>query len=308
MKKNIIHIIIYILALVLAVSCSEKYEIKKAASEITYLAVESIISDIPSVQTVKLTESLPYTGKGTVKGVSGAIVTVTDQETNTSVRFTENPESPGEYCSPDMYCGVLGHTYDLKIERNTEDGPQTYEASSTMRNFGLNVEKIDYKYTPSLVDSMWTVGAWGADDSGKDNYLILPMVNGYPYPITSALPLGDHYFSGAVVAGYPIMVLYQSWEAVKMYGPCAKPLETGDIVSLVVYDMPEDFHEFMFSLFESSSAVSIPIISSQPANLPSNMKGKNVVGYFSTCPCRIFSCVVDDPYRTKFLDEIAAGL
>lgn len=294
--------------LVLASSCSEKYEIKKAASEDVFLAVESILTDMPGIQTVKLTESIPYTGIAEPKGVSGAVVTISDVKENTSVRFVEDPENPGVYNSPETYCGLTGHTYNLKIERETEDGTKVYEASSTMMECGFDINKIDYKYTDSLIDSLWTVGVWGSDSSLPDNYLILPVVNGFSYPIDYTIPLEDKYFNGAVVAGYPITVLEQTWTNVKVYGQCAKPLETGDVISLLFYDMPRDFYDYMRALVESASAVSIPIISSQPANLPTNLKGENVLGFFTTCPVSIATCVVDDPYRTKFLDEIAAGL
>lgn len=308
MKKNHPYIFVAAAALVLAVSCSEKYEINKPASEITYLAVESIISDVPGTQTVKLTESIPYAGRNEVKGVSGAVVTVSDVRENTSVRFAEHPEHPGVYCSPADYSGLADHTYHLKIERDTDDGPKVYDAYSTMRRFGFDIQKIDYKYTNTLADSVWTLGVWGTDDPDVDNYMVIPAVNGYSYPIGSALPLPDKYFNGAKVWGFPITVLTQTWRNVKEYGLCSKPLETGDIVTLVVYDMPKDFYYYMTDLVNSASTISIPIISSQPANLPTNLSGDNVVGFFSTCAVRQVSCVVDDPYRTKFLDEIAAGL
>lgn len=308
MKKIFPYIFITVASLLPAVSCSEKYEIKKAASEITFLAVESMISDLPGVQTVKLTESIPYSSKDETRTVSGAVVTITDVDDNTSVLFTEDPENPGVYCSPKFYCGITGHTYNLKIERETKDGTKVYEASSTMKNFGFDIVKIDYKYTDDLVDSLWTLGVWGTDDPGKDYYMVIPAVNGNSYPIDYTFPLTDKYYNGATVTGYPIAVLSQTSENVKIYGPCAKPLETGDILSLILFDMPLDFYDYMTALVEGASAISIPIISSQPSNIPTNLKGENVVGYFTTCPTRIISCVVDDPFRTKFLDEIAAGL
>lgn len=306
MKKNTLYIIAVAAVFLTASSCSEKYEIKKPASEITYLAVEALLSDMPGVQTVKLSESIPYTGKNESKSVSGAKVTVSDSEEKTIVSYTEDPENSGLYCSPRNFFGKIGHTYNLRIERDTEDGPQVYEATSKMREFGFDIQKIDYKYTDSLLDSLWTIGVWGTDGAAADYYLVLPIVNGQPYPMDYTIPLEDKYFSGATVTGYPITVLSQTWQNVKVYGQCAKPLETGDIISLLVYDMPSNFYKYMLALVESASAVSIPIISSQPANLPSNLRGENVVGFFSACPTRLVSCFVDDPYRNKFLDEIVA--
>lgn len=297
------HIPFTILFILLAVSCSEKYEIEKPASETTFLAVEAILTDVPGIQTVKLSESIPYTGKDVLKGVSGAVVAISDVQKDTLVRFMESPEEPGLYCSPDNYCGLPGHTYNLKIERRTADGMKYYEASSTMRDFGFDLQKIDYKYSDSLVDSLWTIGLWGTDNPNQDDYyLILPAVNGYSYPIDYALPLKDYFFNGATVRGYPIAVLNQTMQNINTYGPCAKPLESGDVVSLAIFDMPRDFYNFMTALVQRASDITIPIISSQPSNLPTNLTGENVVGFFSACPSRVVSCLVDDPFRTKFLD------
>ena len=294
--KKVIYIAII---LILAVSCSEPFEIKKESSSTRYLAINAILTDVPSYQTVTLSESIEYNSEEEVKPVTDATVTISSADS--VVEFIADPSNPGLYTSPTLFCGEPGGTYTLRVERTDNRGEiHIYEATSTMIPFGFDVKAIDYKYTNSLVDSLWTIGIWGTDGPAPDQYLVIPGLNGYYYPMESTLPLEDHYFTGGSVSGFPISVFSQSVEKMKTLGPCAKPFETGDEVTLMVYDLSLDFYRFMFALVESSTSISIPIISSQPANLPCNFSGENVVGYFGAAPMRILRCTVDDPYRQDY--------
>ena len=84
------------------------------------------------------------------------------------------------------------------------------------------------------------------------------------------------------------------------YGDCAKPLEEGDMVSLVVYSLTKDYYDFIMAMTSAATGTSIPIISSQPANLPTNITGGDAMGYFAVCPVMMASCKVDDPFKTEF--------
>lgn len=276
--------------LALTASCTEVYHVNIESSDKRFLVVEAYLTDMPMVQTVKLTESLPFSGKDEVNGITGAKVTMSDG--TRSVSYTET--GSGIYSSPDFYFGEEGKTYTLSIE--TSDG-KTYSASSRMGKFGFDIEKIDYKYSPTFSDNTWTIGAWGHNSAGN-YYMVNTAVNGVSYPMDHATSLDDKYFSNASLYGYPIA--YMSQGAVEEYGECAKPLEAGDIVSLICYDMPQDYYEFTVAYSNAVSSVSIPILSSQPANVPTNIQGENALGYFAACPMRIVSCLVTDPFKEDF--------
>ena len=289
--------------ILLTVACSEPYDLKTRSTDKVFLCVEAPLTNIPSVQTIRLTESVSYQSSGDVPEVSGADVRVSDGETITV--FSERPGAPGHYDSPVNFCCRKGKKYTLSIECHLSTGKTGhYEASSEMADDGFDIEKIDYKYLGPLADSTWVVGIWGTDRPQTSYFIVTTAVNGAISPATSLLErsmlMPDTYFNGARVNGFPIGFMYQFADQVKKYGPCAKPLETGDIVSLVVYTMTKDYYDFVMALSSSASAMSIPIISSQPANIPSNIEGDDAVGFFATCPVMVSSCIVDDPFRRDF--------
>ena len=285
------------LALLAAVGCSEPFDLGERDCTQTYLCVESLLTDFPGVQTVRLTESVPYDSKQAAPAVSGAAVSVSDG--TTTVRFEESSAEKGLYCSPRGYCGEQGKTYTLNIEH---DG-KAYKAKAEMPVFGFDIKGIDYKYTGSLLDSLWTIYVWGNDAPGDNYYLVSAAVNGNSYPLNLSLPVPDYYFDGSIIDAFPIAILSQGAEMESLYGPCAKPLEQGDLLTLVCYEIPRDYFNFIFDMQSNTSAVSIPILTSQPANLYSNIEGDNAVGYFAVCSVRSASCIVDDPYRTTFRSE-----
>jgi len=288
-------------AVILASSCSEPYDLQRKSDGITYLAVEAYLTDDPSVQSVKLTESVPYIGDEEVQGVSGARVTVSFRDE--TVVYRENPYEKGLYNAPENFCGEPGVTYSLRIERTGEDGTaKVYEATETMPVHGLTVEKIDYKYSTESSDSTWYIGFWGKDDPKPDYYLVTSAINGEMYPMYKAYGMDDYYFSGAEVKGYPVSVQTRTWEKARDYGYYTKPFETGDILTMMFYEVTPGFSDFFTVLSENVANISIPILSSQPANLPCNIKGENVTGYFGVCSIKYASCIIDDPYRTTFLD------
>ena len=289
--------------LMLMAACSEPYDLKTRSADRVFLCVEAPLTNMPSVQTVRLTESVDYQSTKDVPAVSGAEVTVSDGD-NVTV-FTERPGSPGHYDSPKNFYCKSGKNYRLSIDCKLSTGKSGhYEADSEMAGNGFDIEKIDYKYLGPLSDSTWVVGIWGTDKPQTSYFIVTTAVNGQVSPTTSLLErsilMPDTYFNGGHISGFPIGFMYQNANQMKKYGPCAKPLEKGDIVSLVVYTMTKGYYDFVMALSASASSMSVPIISSQPANIPSNIRGEDAVGFFATCPVMIASCIVDDPFRMDF--------
>lgn len=297
--KRVLNIVLSVFLFCIMPSCTEDYNLELDETDVRYLCVQTILTDFPSTQVISLTESVHYKGKEIPPAVSGARVSVTDG--GSVVEFEEDPDTPGIYKSPEGFACQNGHRYDLRIERNTEEGLCVYESSSTMPAFGFDIEAIDYKYSPSLMDSLWTIGIWGTDSPNEDYYLVNSVVNGNVHPFRGATSVSDYYFNGASVKGYPICMMNQTWERAKEVSPSFKPFETGDVVSLMVYGMDEKFYDYWSAFSSQSSSMTIPIIGTHPANLEGNISGKNVVGYFAVCPVRLVSVLVDDPYRTEFI-------
>ena len=300
--KNIKEII-FLLAAVTAASCSDPFDLKTKTADRTYLCVETVLTNIPSVQTINLSESIDYQSDSDAPKVSGATVTVSDG--TSVVTFTEREDRPGSYSSPRGFACQSGKTYCLEIDCRLSDGTDRhYEASSSMEEVGFDIEAVDYKYLGSVMDSTWVLGVWGTDRPATNYFLITTAVNGVTSPLTSlvdrSMLMPDTYFNASRVNGFPIGYMYQTAAQMEKYGDCAKPLEEGDIVSLVVYSLTKDYYDFIMAMTSSATGISIPIISSQPANLPTNITGDDAMGYFAVCPVTMVSCKVEDPFRTEY--------
>lgn len=291
------------LAALLAICCTEPFDLKTETQDKIYLCVEAPLTDIPSVQTVRLTESVDYDCVDSVPAVSGAVVSVSDGEN--SWDFLERDGAPGRYDSPKGFRCERGKKYTLSIDCRLSDGTSGhYGAVAEMPDHGFDIDKIDYKCVGEPKDSTWALGVWGQDHPATNYFLITTAVNGVMSPTTSLLErsmlMPDTYFNNSYVSGFPIAFLYQNSYQYKKYGACAKPLEKGDFVSMLVYTMSEEYYDFITALSSSASGINIPIIASQPANIPTNITGGDAMGYFAACPVMMVSCMIDDPYRKDF--------
>ena len=291
-----------ITATLLTAACSEPYDLQTKTADKLYLCVEAPLTNLPSVQTIRLTESVDYQSEEEVPAVSGAKVEVYDEEGG--YEFAEDPSRPGYYHSPQGFTCRKGMTYTLRISCTLSNGRKgEYESVTSMEEDGFDIEKVDYKYLGEMADSTWVMCIWGKDRPQTNYFLISTAVNGVASPTTSLLErsmiMPDTFFNNSQINGFPIAYLYQNSAQYKKYGECAKYLEEGDIISMIVYTMTKDYYDFIMALSSSASSISVPIISSQPANIPTNIKGDDAVGYFAICPVSIASCIVDDPLRTE---------
>ena len=94
----------------------------------------------------------------------------------------------------------------------------------------MHIDAIDYAYAGGGTlqqDSLWTLGVWGEDFPGANDYLVVTEVNGNHYPIDHYIIMPDKYFDGKSVEGFPMAVLYQVAEMRKQYGDVAKFLDRG---------------------------------------------------------------------------------
>lgn len=281
-------------------ACSEVIDIKSKDIDRTYLVVEALLTDEPDIeQAVTLTESVSYFAKGEVPEITGADVRVSDGETETV--FTESTETPGRYIAPDGWCCAQGKTYHLSVSATVGGKPRTCVASEAMPKRGFTVTDMDYAYTTvdfaEDADSLWTLSVWGKDEPGKGYLTVRVAVNGNYRPIASGLSLDDTYFAGRAIAGFPIFILGQNAENQKKYGDAAKFLETGDVLTLTIYSMTKEYFDFVSAVGSNTSASSIPLFSTRPANCQTNIEGEDTAGWFAVCAASSASRTVDDPLR-----------
>ena len=296
-------------------SCSEPIKVHTQEMDKTYLVVEGLITDQPELeQFVKLSVSVPYLAPETgIPYVSDAEVVVSDGTTEylfEEQEVTPDPERPDEtektgvYLAPEGFRAQSGRKYSLAVKATVEGESHQYSAKAEMPAIGCSLEKIDYSYngnTQQKMDSLWTVLMWARDYAASEGrYLIRLAVNGHRIPLGSCLMMEDKYFNGKQIEAFPVGLLSQTAANQKKYGESAKFLEEGDVLTADVYILAPEYYSFMAKIQgDGGGTNNMPLMSSQPANPPTNLSGDgDVMGFFAACAVVSASCTVTDPYQT----------
>ena len=166
---------------------------------------------------------------------------------------------------------------------------------------GFRMDAVDYAFAGDKtmgLDSLWTVGVWGYEKEIDSYYLGTHAVNGVYQPMELAKVSDDKFFNHNEVAGFPIEALMQSEILRQQYGDCYKYLEEGDVITLELWTLEKGYYDFLLAL--TMNSLSIPLFTPQPANVPTNIRGEHVLGYFAVCPVARASVTVEDPFRPYF--------
>ena len=286
MRKYLLPLLAFILC-----ACTEKVDLRSRSDYHDYLAVEATLTDrSEDPQQIVLTRTISYFHTESQPMVQGASVKVND------VTFSE--KEPGIYIAPEGYACEPGVEYKLRIRLPDGDA---YEAEAEMPEAGFRMDAIDYAFAGGKTmdsDSLWTVAVWGLEKDIDSYYLLTHAVNGNYQPFSMALVSDDKFFNSNDVKGFPITALMQSEYLRKQYGDCFKYLERGDEVTLEIWTLDKGYYDFLLSL--TMNSVSIPLFTPQPANVPTNIRGEHVLGYFAVCPVARASVEVEDPFRPYF--------
>ena len=286
MRKYLLPLLAFILC-----ACTEKVDLRSRSDYHDYLAVEATLTDrAEDPQQIVLTRTISYFHTEAQPMVQGASVKVND--------VTFNAKEPGIYTAPEGYACEPGVEYKLRIRLPDGDA---YEAEAKMPEAGFRMDAIDYLFAGGMTmdsDSLWTVGVWGLEKDIDSYYLLTHAVNGNYQPFSMALVSDDKFFNHNDVKGFPITALMQSEYLRKQYGDCFKYLERGDEITLEIWTLDKGYYDFLLSL--TMNSVSIPLFTPQPANVPTNIRGEHVLGYFAVCPVARASVEIEDPFRPYF--------
>ena len=286
MKKYLIPLLLLFLA-----ACTEKVDLRSRSDYHEYLAVEATLTDRPEdAQRVILSRTISYFHQEAQPMVRGASVRVND------VVFNE--KEPGIYEAPEGYACQEGVDYRLRIR--LPEGEE-YEAETTMPENGFRLDAVDYAYAGGKTmdsDSLWTLAVWGYEKEIESYFLLTHAVNGLYPPFSMAIVSDDKFFNNAEVAGFPITGLLQSEVFRKQYGDCYKYIEAGDVLTQEIWTLDKGYYDYLVAL--TMGGTSIPLFTPQPANVPTNIRGEQVLGYFAVCPVSRATVTVDDPFRPYF--------
>jgi hypothetical protein len=111
-------VLFYIFLATVFFSCDVPYELDLGQTPDQYV-IEALVTDNPKFQSVKISKSANFYSTGNTPRVTDAVVTVSDDAGNT-INFIHNPnshaDSAGIYIPESSFAGVIGRTYNLKVQ------------------------------------------------------------------------------------------------------------------------------------------------------------------------------------------------
>lgn len=140
------------------------------------LVIEGVITDQPGPYYVKISESAKFYDSNIFPSVSGATVTISDNEGNAEILIED---SPGVYKTTDIQ-GVRGRTYTLDVELDGEN----YTAESTIpaQQIPLDSIAVEFKEESFFEDEGYYFTIFFQDPPVTRNYYrLLVYVNGAPF-------------------------------------------------------------------------------------------------------------------------------
>ena len=240
------------------------------------MVVDGLLTNENTVQVVRLSWSVPYFSTTPSPAISGARVSITESDTVYYLR--ESTEHDGYYyIMPDVLLPAPGKTYKLTIDQLDLDGNginEQYTATTTMPEVvKVDSTNLDYQYFNSDWE-IWQVLAFFKDPPvRKNNYMFRISRNGNrvtnrPSDIRIA---NDKLFNGKYVDGLWV----QSIDARADH----RQLEAGDLITLEMAAIPDDFYNFMEAV-KMNEMGNDPLFSGSPANIPGNISN-GAIGIFT---------------------------
>lgn len=249
-----------LLSVIFLTSCEKVIDINLDNVEKKYV-IEANLSDQPNSCKVILTQTKNFDENNTFNGISGAVVTIAD---NNASPITLVETSPGVYQSSTL-TGMQGHTYNLKVTVNG----QTFTSTSTM---------------PALVpfDSLYTTERTFLDDknlfstvnykdpAGVQNaYRFIQYVNGVK---EETIFVRDDDSNDGLKIERTLLYFFDEEEA------AVKQIRKGDSLRVDMLCINLPMYKYWYSLDQSSTGSSQ---SATPGNPVTNISG-GALGYFST--------------------------
>jgi hypothetical protein len=257
------------------------------------LVIDAWLTDIPGSQVITITETQPYFDKVLPPGVSGATVSVVDNEGNTFL-FQEDAAVKGNYVWTPIaseVIGTIGRTFNLVVEV----GGETFVASSRMgRVPTIDSLTFTFEEKNSITPDMYLAEFWARDFTGpNDTYRIKAWKNGVLLNKPSELNLA--YDAGFSAGG--------NFDGVVFATPIRQgvnPFEEDDNNELLSPYMPGDsiyveLHSITLEAFNFLSEVAIQtnrpggfseLFATPLSNVSTNIfnenpNGKPVLGFFN---------------------------
>ena len=251
-----------ILAITMAVSfssCEKVIEVDLNTTDSKYV-VEANLTDKPGSAKVLLTQTKNFDENNTFAGVTGAQVTIADNNSN-PVTLTES--APGVYESA-LLTGIPGHTYNLTIKVNG----QVFTSSSVMPA-PVSFDSLYITEREFFGEKTKYATVVYTDPAGiKNAYRFIQYVNGIREETNF---VRDDDSNDGLKVERTLFYFYDDDEKEE------RELKTGNTVKIEMLGISYPVYKYWYSLSQSATGSSD---SATPGNPVTNING-GALGYFS---------------------------
>ena len=267
MKKNI-HILITVIVTLSTISCTEKIDIK-LDSNYTRLVVEGNITTDTMKHIFFLSKTTSYYYNQVPPKVTNAKIVLNDDEGN-SIQLVE--ESEGEYCTPNDFYGIIGRTYQMKIELENEISDNIkYQSSSNIVDLA-SIDSIKMVFEKDFgKEGFWVLQLYFTDPVETKDYYMFKVYKNDTLITDSLNKVGftdDSFFNGNATNG--IGIAYFNNEE--------QQFEVGDTVKLQMSGLNEQQYVYFIDI-NKTTAPQNPLFGGPPANAQGNITN-GAFGYF----------------------------
>ncbi len=274
MKHSILFLSLLAAGLItLLFSCTETIDIKLDNSY-SRLTVFGEITTDTSVHSIAITRSADYFYNRPAEPVSGALVKITEGETETI--FTENDLKPGIYESPGDFYGIPGRNYHMlvtQIDLDNDGILESYSAQSYLPEMA-SPDSISLNYVKYSFFEGSEILLYARDPAETVDYYAFKIErNGVLQTdsLSEIIIQDDLLFNGNYTNGVQVQYLDNS-------KPGEKVMQ-GDTITFLMYGINKEYYNFIMEakteLFGSN-----PLFSGPPANIPTNISN-GAIGFFA---------------------------
>ncbi|MCF0071616.1 DUF4249 domain-containing protein [Dyadobacter sp. CY261] len=286
---------LFVLALMTLTSCEDVIDLNTGAGP-SQLVVDGWLTNEPGQQTIRLSWTSPYFDNSAPKPVTGAEVTVTDDQGK--VYKFEDTDSDGAYTwgktNADTF-GHIGRTYSLKVV----NGADIFTAKSELKRVPT-VDSVVYRhekwpFEPDKGPREGFVASFYARDiEGEgDTYWIKPIIRGKPV-VDKAVNISIAY-DAAFGAGAPsdglifILPLRESITTDSLYSAGAE-------IGVELHSITYEAFEFLKQVSEQAAnggLFATPIANVRSNVVNANPNGPKALGFFSASAVSRKETVID---------------
>ncbi|RCW32696.1 DUF4249 domain-containing protein [Marinilabilia salmonicolor] len=269
--KQLVFIINIVMAVFLSWGCAEYIDLDLETSD-QKLVVDGMITSERHIQYVRLSRSVAFMDDTVSPPVSGARVLLSDGYNVETLR--EANEMAGFYVAKNGFAATPGNSYELTVSEVDIDGDgveESYQAISYMPHVN-KPDSIDLLFDASW--EMWKVLLWFNDPpDSEDYYLFRVLLNGtlISERISEFTVVSDRFFENGRADGVWVQSINANEEA--------EPLQEGDVVTLQMCGITEEYFDFVKSV-QRESRGQYPLFSGPPANVPGNISN-GALGFFT---------------------------